>query len=597
MAWYDTAWDWMGGHWLDGNATPIGLGDTTYTPPGAPAGSLDPTRLTPQQEAAFNPSGNPALAAAFNPYNNQQFQNAANSVGAYGDAGARQASVADDRLMQGFSGPAAYSPQTVTANNPNANTSASGAGIDRAADQLANANMSRGDQQNVYNTAMDWAQGNMPSVGQNIANEAGVRAEEQFQRAGSEANQNYGSAAANAAQAYGDAQAAQNEATRMAGVNAARGVRDNSSDAILRQAALTSAARGNNMGMALRTGLQGAAAQSADANRQGARLVQDANSQASYNAAMGQRATQNAQLQGNLATQGTQERAGFAASAAEQAASFQAGQIAAGEQQAALNLAANQANAVRGTDINATQAATGLANTGVAVDQMVNASNQSNADRSFSADTFNSGQAQQNAQFGQQIGLSYDQLNSGNFNQVANRGAAAAQFGLGGQMGMAGQAAGMQQQLAMQQIMGNQQLAQMYFASDEATKQRMLDFYGMQQGIATDRRGQNTGLWGGGASGAGAGIATVMSDKRAKKGFRDADAPNFRKATSQTWEYEDTTLPGTAPGRHHGPMAQELPDDVLEEGEDGFIRVDIGRLALALASSVGDLQRKVDEAA
>lgn len=572
--------------------SPFSGGSTSYTPPPAPARVGETTRV--RDKGAFDPMGNKRVRQAMNPFEVGQFADTYRDAGRYAGSGIDAQRAADAALMQGFSGPQAYTPQNVSASTVGPNTAGVGAGIDRAAGMLSDANMSRGLQEGVYNTAMDWSQGNMPSVGQNIANEAGVRAEEQFQRAGSEANQAYGSAANNAARAYSDALAQQTFATQQAGQNAARQVGDLASDAVLRQSALTSSARGGNIGMALRAGLQGAAMQSADANRQGARLMNDANQQAAYNAAAGQRAAQAAEAAGNLAMQGTHERAGFAASAAEQAARFQAAQIGSQEQQNALNLAAGVSGDIRGADIGAANAATGLAQVGLGQDQLINNVNMANADRTFGADTFNATMGLNAADMNNRYALGYDQLNSGNFNAVADRGASAAQFGLGMQGSMSGQAAQQQQQLALQQIMADQNLSQMYFNADEAAKQRILQAYIAQQGAATDRRGQNIGLFGGGASGVGAMVGgALMSDRRAKKSVRGEKAPDFRKAGHYSYEYKNPNAEGARAGRRNGPMAQELPKTVLRKGDDGYLRVDIGELALSLASAVGDLQRKV----
>ncbi len=477
-------------------------------------------RMNPNQRAAFNPMGDQRIRDAYNPMANPAIRGAYNGAGDLYNSGTQGRGGIEDLLAQGFSAPVAASLQTVNPVNPLANTSASSAGLDRAVGYLGNTQDSRNAQSGVQQTALDWAQGNMPSVGQNLANEAGVRANEQFLRAGSEANQAYGSAASRAAQAYADSQAAQNEATRMAGVSSARQVGDAASDSVLRAAALSSGARGGNIGMALRTGLQGQAMQSADANRQGARLMSDANAQASYNATAGQRAAQAAAAQGNLATQGTQERTASAAAAAEAAARFQAAQIGSQEQQNMLGLAQQGADAMRSGDVASANAATGLANTGVNVDQMVNAANQMNADRSFNADTFNSTQSLQNQQFGQGLGLNYDQLNSQTWNNQANRFQGDQQFGLGMQAGIGQFDSGAQQALAAAQMGSQQDLAQFLAGLDENSRQRLLQDYGIRSGVtgaaaanATATRGQMIGLGGAGVAAGGAALAAYLGNR------------------------------------------------------------------------------------
>lgn len=611
MAWYD---------YILGVAAQGQYPDMSYTPPGAPAEATTTTAITPEQQAAFSPMSSPAIMQAANPFVEDRYRETFNAAAGMADTGRENQATVDQRLMTGFQAPERFTPTAVTAEAPRANTAQSGAAYDSATDYLRQTNQSRANQQSIFDTASQWAQGNMPSVGKSMAEQAGVEAERAFGTAGSQANQAYGSAAASAAQAYGmtasnaaqayqDALATQRFATEQAGRTAARQTGDAASDAITRQAALTSMARGGNIGMALRTGLQGAAAQSQQANVQGARLMGDANAQAAFNAAAGQRsaqtaaaqqalATQNAALQSNLATQGTQERAGFNAAAALQAGQLQAAQIGSAEQQASLALAAGQANAMRGSDIGATGAATNLGGLALGSDQMINAMAQQNAQRAFDAGTFNATMGFNAAGLNAQTGLAYDQLNSGNLNAVANRGMQGQQFGIGTQANMAGQATQQQYQMAVQEIMGNQQLAQMFVGLDEANKQRMLDAWIGRQGIATERRGQNMGIAGSGvgAAGAAVGALAMMSDKRAKKAVKKTSAPDFSKAGSYSYEYKNPKADGAAPGRHSGPMAQELPKDMLKRGDDGLLRVDIGRLALNLASAMGDVQRRLGAA-
>ncbi len=125
-----------------------------------------------------------------------------------------------------------------------------------------------------------------------------------------------------------------------------------------------------------------------------------------------------------------------------------------------------------------------------------------------------------------------------------------------------------------------------------------------------------------------AGMAGMMSDERSKKRIAeledlndqyaslldtpaatanvkpkappaaDLDRSNARalgEAGSYSYEYKDPGAPGAAPGRHAGPMAQELEGipGVVGAGPDGLKRVDTGRLALATASATGDQERRL----
>lgn len=65
----------------------------------------------------------------------------------------------------------------------------------------------------------------------------------------------------------------------------------------------------------------------------------------------------------------------------------------------------------------------------------------------------------------------------------------------------------------------------------------------------------------------------------------------FSKLKAHSYKYDDPKAPGSAPGTHYGPMAQELERtgpvgaSTVTEGPDGVKRVDAARLALALAGA------------
>lgn len=72
--------------------------------------------------------------------------------------------------------------------------------------------------------------------------------------------------------------------------------------------------------------------------------------------------------------------------------------------------------------------------------------------------------------------------------------------------------------------------------------------------------------------------------------------PEFRKAGSYSYEYDDPKMPGAAPGRNAGPMADELEGipGVVSKGSDGVKRVDPARLSLANAGVAGETVRRQD---
>jgi hypothetical protein len=98
----------------------------------------------------------------------------------------------------------------------------------------------------------------------------------------------------------------------------------------------------------------------------------------------------------------------------------------------------------------------------------------------------------------------------------------------------------------------------------------------------------------GGAAGGAAADAATGSDMRAKHVGAARSPADFRATQDAEWSYKDNyTGPRMGgPNDHVGPMAQELPDDV-QYTEDGKRVVNLSALAMRLAGSVGDLQRKI----
>lgn len=455
------------------------------------------------QRAAFDPMGNPSIRQGYNPMGNQQFHGVFNDARDLSNRADRERRAIEAMLGRPlsaptFQAPRAFTPERVSAQTPGANLTQSHGGMRETYDQLRNLDASRATQMGAYDTAAQWAAGNMPSVGQGMADEAGAVANEQFQRAGSEATQAYGLAGNEANRSYADALAQMLTSQRNAAVGAARQTGDAASDSILRQAALTSAARGGNIGMALRSGLQGAAMQSADANRQGARLMADADRQAADIAAAGQRAAQSTQAQQALATLGTQERADFAAAGAELQARLRGAQIGSQEQQQGLALQAQIADQMRGGDVAGVGAANALAQTGLGMDTLSTNAAQSDADRMLGAEQFNAQQGMQNSQFEQRLGLdydqlnaaqglSYDQLNSQNQQFLAGMYQGDQQYGLGMQQGMTQFDAATEQALAAAQMGSQQQLVQLLTGLDESSRARVLQEFAIRNEVMSAR--------------------------------------------------------------------------------------------------------------
>jgi hypothetical protein len=77
-------------------------------------------------------------------------------------------------------------------------------------------------------------------------------------------------------------------------------------------------------------------------------------------------------------------------------------------------------------------------------------------------------------------------------------------------------------------------------------------------------------------------------------------AATMARAPGYSYEYRNPNAPGAAPGRHFGPMAQDLEQtpvgrSVVTTGPDGKKAVDTGRLTLVNSAAVGEQQRRIDE--
>lgn len=95
----------------------------------------------------------------------------------------------------------------------------------------------------------------------------------------------------------------------------------------------------------------------------------------------------------------------------------------------------------------------------------------------------------------------------------------------------------------------------------------------------------------------------VDSDEELKNtGGKMSALDVFRKTPGYSYEYKREALsrPGSAPGRHFGPMAQDLEKtpagkSVVRAGPDGMKSVDTGRLALLQSAALHDLVKRMDK--
>lgn len=117
------------------------------------------------------------------------------------------------------------------------------------------------------------------------------------------------------------------------------------------------------------------------------------------------------------------------------------------------------------------------------------------------------------------------------------------------------------------------------------------------QGAATT--GAVTGALGSAFNGLMGGLA---SDEEVKEDVSSGDSSIGRfldGLESHSYKYKDPSMPGAAPGKHFGPMAQEIEkggpvgESLVNDGPDGVKRVDTDRLSLALASGLGGVHRRL----
>lgn len=92
--------------------------------------------------------------------------------------------------------------------------------------------------------------------------------------------------------------------------------------------------------------------------------------------------------------------------------------------------------------------------------------------------------------------------------------------------------------------------------------------------------------------------AYAKSDKREKTDIRSASF-DLRPALGSSYEYTDPSSAGAAPGRHFGPMAQDLEKteagrSVVRTGRDGVKMVDTSRLSLVNTAAIAEMQRELE---
>lgn len=140
--------------------------------------------------------------------------------------------------------------------------------------------------------------------------------------------------------------------------------------------------------------------------------------------------------------------------------------------------------------------------------------------------------------------------------------------------------------------LNRQRLIQYEQMLQEAGKAKLNAQVGMSQAAAQAK----SGLLGGMGT-AVAGIASMFSDKRVKKNFKQDDATinklleSFSK--SKEFEYKDEIM---GKGKHVGPMAQDIEKampDMITEDENGVKKIDTTKAIMAMMAAQGQINKEL----
>jgi hypothetical protein len=230
--------------------------------------------------------------------------------------------------------------------------------------------------------------------------------------------------------------------------------------------------------------------------------------------------------------------------------------------------------------------------------------------------------SQQAAALGVNAGLGYTGLGNQSVAgaqsyNVGMQNAATGQEGVGVQAyGTAGQL-GLGYQGLAEQVQQNEMNAGMQYEALASGQNLAVQNANVQSDASRDA------AWMGMAGGV-AGMAAMASDERSKEKIRElegqldtyralmddanvdyptdrasatADALDaHRGAGAYEFSYKDPSMPGAGPGRFSGPMSHELRSmpGVVQQGPDGYERVDGGRLVLNNTSAIAETVRRDD---
>ena len=318
---------------------------------------------------------------------------------------------AEDILLNPMATPVVNDPRNISVSDApasvQANTSASGAQYDRALEATGGFGGVQDAQQAYLDQLRNQAAGKGPSVAGAMVAASGADnafatekavadATAQYGEHSREAVDAYGQAAGQAALDYANAFGDQQVAFERAAMNASQATRQAAEDAIRTSAALTSSARGGNIGAALLNAQDNAAMTSQRANqqisdqraqyqREAAAQAAGAARQTAYGQATQAATTGRMQAGADAVTAQNQQQAAIASNLIKAKADIEAGRVLSEEQMSALTQLGVGIKDLQSMTNDEVMAQVNIGNLGAGIDASITGTEAANADRDLAA--------------------------------------------------------------------------------------------------------------------------------------------------------------------------------------------------------------------
>lgn len=254
---------------------------------------------------------------------------------------------------------------------------------------LEGQNQTRGSQFDQLGYLQRLQTGQGPSVGGLMADQGANRASGMMQDAGAQASRAMMMSQGQAQGSYLDATANQGMLNRRAAFEAASQLQDNASANVRAQASLAARARGSNIGASLLNAQNNVNATNQRAGIDTGRMLSSSMMQTSDQAANAMRLANQGDLQARLQAAGSLERGNINAAMTGRDMLLEGAKIRSGEQLQATGMVNDTLGGMRGQDISAGQAATGLAGVGLQADSAMSDLDRFNVGLDFQGQTFN----------------------------------------------------------------------------------------------------------------------------------------------------------------------------------------------------------------